>query len=371
MALDDTALVMDLGQRSRLGVADLSRVESSRSCSSARKRDWERDLGMIKICDMGVTITFDLSRLGRVDFQIKSTQQVATRLSESRQHYTGANQAGMKWLKTAGISLPDNLRCSYNPNVRYATLCFSVSAELESSLPIPEHAINTMCGYTFVEHFTYGLSTAGFAKTDNNTIQVLVTSSGDNLPRSISEVVPFLSAVGGHEPIPSWFLRTVEILSDQSYVKYHTIPAGTLRPNFIAIGDANIQLNPIHGQGFAKVILNAITLNSLLHSIDSPEPTLPRDFSAHYFRKNAARTEGLWDATRLHDYRASSCEPMAGETRDTGRFARWFELKLISAATQYEGVASALWHVRHLIAADRALLAPTVLWKVLWTSSRF
>jgi hypothetical protein len=47
-------------------------------------------------------------------------------------------------------------------------------------------------------------------------------------------------------------------------------------------------------QGVAKVMLNAITLNSLLHSLDSPVPILPGDFSARYFKKNAARTEGLW-----------------------------------------------------------------------------
>ncbi|KAJ7482532.1 hypothetical protein FB451DRAFT_1441895 [Mycena latifolia] len=74
------------------------------------------------------------------------------------------------------------------------------------------------------------------------------------------------------------------------------------------------------------------------------------------------------------DYGSLACEPMAGETRDNGRFDRWFELKLISAATQtpqYEGVASVLWRVRNMVAADRALLAPTVLWKALWTRSLF
>lgn len=38
---------------------------------------------------------------------------------------------------------------------------------------------------------------------------------------------------------------------------------------------------------------------------------------------------------------------------------------------QYKDVAAALWRVRHLIAAENALLAPTVLWKVLWTGSQF
>ncbi|KAJ7615030.1 hypothetical protein DFH06DRAFT_1108328 [Mycena polygramma] len=62
---------------------------------------------------------------------------------------------------------------------------------------------------------------------------------------------------------------------------------------------------------------------------------------------------------------------MKGETNDTGRLIRWLELKLVSAATQDDEVASALWHVHHLMAADTALLAPTVLWKALWTPSRF
>ncbi|KAF8193067.1 hypothetical protein K438DRAFT_1829065, partial [Mycena galopus ATCC 62051] len=195
--------------------------------------------------------------------------------------------------------------------------------------------------------------------------QVLLTSSEDNLPRSVPEILPFISTIRGHAPLASWFVKTVEILCEnchepsfdiikipeQSYIKYHSVPAGALPSNFIAVGDAHIQLNPVHGQGVSKVMLNAITLNSLLHSIDAFVPILPGDFSARYFKKNAAH------------YGSLACEPMAGETRDNGRLARWFELKLISAATQYEEVASVLWHVRNMVAAERALLAPTVLWK--------
>ncbi|KAJ7829875.1 hypothetical protein B0H14DRAFT_3716327 [Mycena olivaceomarginata] len=186
-------------------------------------------------------------------------------------------------------------------------------------------------------------------------------------------------------PLPSWFFEAVEILCercpepsfdnikipDQSYVRYHSVLGGTLPSNFIAVGDSNLQLNPVYGQGFAKAILNAITLNSLLHSLDSGVQTLPQDFSARYFKTNASRTGGLWDATRLHDYGALTCEPMTGESRDTGRLVRWFELKLITAATKYKDVAAALWRVRHLIAAENALLTPTILWKVLWTGSQF
>ncbi|KAJ7235278.1 hypothetical protein B0H12DRAFT_1141724 [Mycena haematopus] len=176
----------------------------------------------------------------------------------------------------------------------------------------------------------------------------MLTSSEDNLPRSVPEILPFVSRIRGHAPLDAWFIKTIEILCENcDNPSFDIIKIRTLPSNFIAIGDAHIQLNPVHAQGVSKLMLNAITLNSLLHSLDPP------------------------DATRLHDYGSLACEPMAGETRDNGRLARWFELKLISAATQYEEVASALWHVRHMLAADRALLAPTVLWKVLCTRSLF
>ncbi|KAF7342312.1 hypothetical protein MVEN_01819600 [Mycena venus] len=298
---------------------------------------------------------------------------------------TGTSQAGVKWLGNAGYTLPANVRCFYKPNIRYVTICFSVSPEIESKLPIPQSAFNRVSEYAYIQHFTYGPSISGLMKTDNNTMQLMLTSSEDNLPRKVSEVIPFISTIRGHAPLAPWFVETVEKLCehcpdasfdilkipDQSYVKYHSVPKGGLPRNFVAVGDSNLQLNPVHGQGFAKIMLNAITLNSLLHSLDSAGPTLPRDFSARYFKISSARIEGLWDATRLHDYGASTCEPMVGETRDTGRLARWFELKMLSAATQYEDVASVLWHVRNLIAADKALLAPRILGKVLWTPSLF
>ncbi|KAJ6609916.1 hypothetical protein B0H10DRAFT_1954216 [Mycena sp. CBHHK59/15] len=46
----------------------------------------------------------------------------------------------------------------------------------------------------------------------------------------------------------------------------------------------------------------------------------------------------------LRDYGSSSCKPVEGETKDTRRFVRWFECKLLSAAAQDEEVASAFWH---------------------------
>ncbi|KAF7340265.1 hypothetical protein MVEN_01945400 [Mycena venus] len=245
---------------------------------------------------------------------------------------TGTTQAGLKWLKSAGFSLPDNIRCSYNGNLRYVTMCFTVPPELAATLPIPEHALNAAGIYSNAPHFELGSSFVGLVKTDNNTMQLLVGNSGDDdgpLPETAAEVVQFISEIKGHAPIPSWFLETTAILCKygnpsfdnikiptQSYVQYHRLPAGDLPSNFVAIGDANLQLNPIHGQGFAKTILNGIALDTLLRSLNPMRP-LPKDFSARYFKKNSSYTHGLWRVECFTPRRVYKCpNSSAGMQRD-------------------------------------------------------
>ncbi|KAJ7615031.1 hypothetical protein DFH06DRAFT_1240398, partial [Mycena polygramma] len=229
---------------------------------------------------------------------------------------TGSIQSGLKWLPSAGFSLPADLRCSYNSNLRYVTMCFTVPSELEALLPIPEPVTKTAAIYVTGQHFEYGSSFFGFFATDNNTMQLMVgdsSTSDGGLPRVASEVIPFLSGFRLHAPIPSWFLETIALLCEhgnptfnsikiptQSHVEYHRLPAKNLPSNFVAIGDANLQLNPSHGQGFSKIILNGLALNTLLTSINPSLPKLPRDFARRYFKNNAAYTHGLWDSTRLH-----------------------------------------------------------------------
>ncbi|KAK6977447.1 hypothetical protein R3P38DRAFT_3295319 [Favolaschia claudopus] len=299
---------------------------------------------------------------------------------------TGAIQGGVKWLNSAGYALPEDIRRTYNGNLRYVTICFFVPPELGATLPIPEHARKAAMIYAYGPHFDHGSTVLGFFRTDNDTYQVLVGDAGtedDVLPKTASDLVPFLKTFNGYYPIPHWLIEAVDMLCKnadntfdsikiptQSFIQYHRLPTKALPSNFVVVGDASLQLNPVHGQGFSKIILNAAALNSLLRSAN-PAINLPRDFSAHYFKKNAAYTHGLWDATRLHDYGTSGCEPMVGETKEAGRLIRWFELKLVAAAIQDYEVASALWHARHLLAADRVLLAPTVLWKIFTARSPF
>ncbi|KAJ7656520.1 hypothetical protein DFH06DRAFT_1199801 [Mycena polygramma] len=270
---------------------------------------------------------------------------------------TGTSHTGLKWLRTAGFKVPETIRAQYHGNIQYLCLTFDVPPSLASKLPIPARQRETAVVYLSVPHDDTLATFVMLLIGENNTMQLVVgdTSSGD-LPRTAPEVVPFMTGFRGYiKPVPSWVLEVVGLLCEhgkpsvdvvkiptQSFVRYHSLPTGILPSNFVAVGDSSMQLNPVHGQGMAKVILNGIALSHVLHSV----------------------TPGSY-------YGSLKCGPMDGETRDTGRFVRWFEDKLLSAGSRDEEVASAVWHVRHMLAADRSLFAPTVLWKVLWTRSLF
>ncbi|KAJ7098580.1 hypothetical protein B0H15DRAFT_772122 [Mycena belliarum] len=294
-------------------------------------------------------------------------------------HYcTGATQAGLRWLKAAGLPLSNDLRRCYNANLRYVTIDFTVSPALAAKLPIPEAHTKSITIYVYVPHDDSKACYVSFLKTENDTsasvpiqqkMRLILDSATHALNRRQRYATDPRRSRSIYQGIPRMH-PTHSRLVDQSYVQYSLAPPGALPSNFVALGDASLQLNPVHGQGFGKIMLNGITLNSILHAIDSPT-LLPSNFGARYFKKSASPMKELWITKLPSDYGSSSCEPMKGETRDTGRIMRWLELKLLSAATQDEEVASAFWHVRHMRARDIAFFAPTVLWKVIKTRSIF
>ncbi|KAJ7051149.1 hypothetical protein C8F01DRAFT_646332 [Mycena amicta] len=302
---------------------------------------------------------------------------------------TGRIQAGLKWLQSAGYSIPDTIRRSYDPNLAYVTWAFRLSPEVNSALPIPAKKRESALSYFYTPHDETRSCLFAVLLAEDNIVQLIFGDSSANavgdLPRRPEDIVPFLLKFHGmNAPMPVWVIELVEILVEHDpspachnvrltplqYLSYHTLPPDALPTNYIAVGDATVFLNPIHGQGFGKAMLNTIVLNSLLHSITSSSTVLPPDFGHRYFADSAKCAHGL-DATRLHDYGSISCKPMAGETKDTGRIVRWLEKKLLSAALYDEEVASALWHVRQMLAAETLLLAPSVLVKVLCTRSVF
>ncbi|KAF7327955.1 hypothetical protein MKEN_00375700 [Mycena kentingensis (nom. inval.)] len=297
---------------------------------------------------------------------------------------SGKSQAGFKWLRAAGYDIPDHIKCSYDPNMRYMTCTFLVTSDLVDRLPIPQAQKETPVAYAYFPHDDTQSCFLGLSINDGNAVQILFGDTGmGHLPGSADELLPFLERYQGFaKPLPSWLFDTVRLLVQEcvpefdpinlnllAFIQYHLLRPGALPSNFVAVGDASVYLNPVHGQGFAKAMLNCITLNALLHADSSAR--IPRDFSARYFNHSAKMMKGLWDATKLQDYGSTSCIPAIGETKETGRIARWVTARLITASTKDSEIASTLWHVRQMLAADAALFAPTVLWKVIWTPSMF
>ncbi|KAF8151954.1 hypothetical protein K438DRAFT_1778616 [Mycena galopus ATCC 62051] len=248
---------------------------------------------------------------------------------------TGTTQAGLKWLKPAGFDIPPKLAVK---------------------LPIPATQLKTMFVYGYVPHDEALSSSFALIDTDNNMFQLVLTDcSGRSLPRTAADVVPFITAFQGCTiPIPSWVIEAIGLLCEHGNPSFDSIKIPESNP-------------------WTRIFEGSVEWNGAKFS--SPHCGLefwhPKDFSVRYFKNSAASMNALWNGTRLHDYGAPSCIPMEGETKDTGRFMRWFERKLISAAAQDEEVASALWHVRQMFAADRLLLAPTILWKVIRARSLF
>ncbi|KAJ7104737.1 hypothetical protein C8R44DRAFT_887182 [Mycena epipterygia] len=278
---------------------------------------------------------------------------------------TGSTQAGFKWLQNAGFSLPKNFAAHTAETCVMRVCVLTFLRSLKRSF---QYLLHDRKGAVYrIQHFKYGDSLVALVKTDNNTMQLLLGDCGNtDLPRMLLtlETISILCEKGN----PQFDNIKIPTLS---HVQYHLAPAGALPSNFVAIGDANLKLNPIYGQGFAKILLNSLALNALLHTTNPSGQKLPRDFSARFFKKNAGNTQSLWRAICLLIFSAwvdlsfqgfyeTARLRNRGLRANGGRNEGYWSICALD-----DEVASALWHVRHLLAGDRMFLAPTLLWKIL------
>lgn len=82
---------------------------------------------------------------------------------------TGPSQVSYsKWLRSAGFSLPSDLRLEYDPILRYAASVWTIPEHLHSKWPVPW---GFKCGYTYTLSPDAALGdpkTLGFAMAENN-----------------------------------------------------------------------------------------------------------------------------------------------------------------------------------------------------------
>lgn len=300
---------------------------------------------------------------------------------------SGDSQAGLKWLRKAGFAVPPEARLEYDQKLHYVTITFSVSPALAPRLDAllraagQEPLERTGWLYTFVPHYNVCSEGFVFGRMDNGTMQLCCGGWGDvTLPRTPPEIEGFVASMRGREPVPEWLVEMLRVLAEEgeptfkplrirpcSYIRYQDVQG--LPTNFIAVGDAMLQLNPIYAQGCSKAMMGAVSLNTLLASCHPVKRVggavaMPADFGRRYFEAVGGHGDALWESTKTFDYGFSSTRPVKGESLECGSFARWYLDHFIDAALKDPELASCMWHVRMLLAPPTDMFAPKVLWKL-------
>jgi 2-polyprenyl-6-methoxyphenol hydroxylase-like FAD-dependent oxidoreductase len=81
------------------------------------------------------------------------------------------------------------------------------------------------------------------------------------------------------------------------HVRYDLVK--TLPNNFVAHGDALINLNPIFGQGCTKAAMDATTLDAFLRASPTSLGMVPSGFSKRMIALQTRRNRSMFDNTRL------------------------------------------------------------------------
>ncbi|KAG9047420.1 hypothetical protein FS837_002276 [Tulasnella sp. UAMH 9824] len=142
--------------------------------------------------------------------------------------------------------------------------------------------------------------------------EVHITTGGwdsPESPHSIAELRPYVKSLYGQENLPDWAWTLLDFLEEHeeecspfhaeakvgplNWIRWHL--AKNLPPNFVAIGDAIMKLNPVYGQGITKACIDVTTLDAVLRRIPSTLP-LP-DVSRPFFNREAPRVQGIWRVT--------------------------------------------------------------------------
>ncbi|KAK0188416.1 hypothetical protein F5146DRAFT_1055146 [Armillaria mellea] len=299
---------------------------------------------------------------------------------------TGPASAGLKWLRREGYGfadsykkdqLPlDDLKITYDQKLKYTTLQFRVAPEVARRLPgLP--APFDECG------FIYCLVTDPAKETrclfsnrvDKDIIHICFSAMGEcELPTDLNAAKMCARSLVTEKPIPQSFFDLLDALDEvqdtmtcskvnflgSSYIRYEK--GVKLPSNLIALGDSVMKVNPIYGHGCTKAFFGAICLNVLLQNLTE----IHESFSNRFFRMQAEKITPLWNGTKVGDYLYPTTVPIPGETLSHGSWLRWYMKRLTILSFTDDQAASALWHVRTLLAPSIDTLQPGLVFKVMW-----
>ncbi|KZV85963.1 hypothetical protein EXIGLDRAFT_841092 [Exidia glandulosa HHB12029] len=296
---------------------------------------------------------------------------------------TGVAQVGLKLLPRSIIRFPKNLREDYNPDVYATALEFPLTPAVKErirALPIDDGAgrpYDTERTRWFITHMpdpAVGVRVMSMSYGTGDSLLVICGAWGLHpLPVNLPMLVDFTRGIVGTE-LPEWYFKVLEVLKDvetdgvasefrcTSCSCIHYERASAILPrNFVALGDASMRVNPRFGEGVTKSAVGAITLDATLRSL----PPSNASFGPRFFSSLHARTGSIWLSSKTADYARETTVPVEGETRDVGRFMRWYRTRLVRAAAKNPAVASALWHIGQFLAPAPLVFSPSILLAVL------
>ncbi|KAG8913450.1 hypothetical protein FRC01_004544 [Tulasnella sp. 417] len=251
---------------------------------------------------------------------------------------SGPTQLGFtKALYSAGFFVSPDLRDEYDPGMRYVTTIWTLPEHVRAKWPVPGgYQLGIVLNLT--PDFKTGESRVfGIISMERNQL-IMATGGWDppESPHSIAELRIYVKSIHGQENLPDWTWKLLDLLEEHeeecspfyaeakvgplNWIKWHL--AKDLPPNFVAIGDAIMKLNPIYGQGIAKASIDITTLDAILRRIPPISP-LP-NISKQFFKHEASRVRGLWDGTKANDYGWPTTIPSEGEDLSHNAFMRWW-----------------------------------------------
>ncbi|KAK0501771.1 hypothetical protein EDD18DRAFT_1431988 [Armillaria luteobubalina] len=316
---------------------------------------------------------------------------------------TGPVAAGLKWLRREGYGvgntyakneLPlDRLKISYDQKLHYSTLLLHIPPELGRKLPGFPGPYDE-CGmiYAFIPDTNEENRCIYSQRIEGD----YSSESASELPKTLEEAKVWARTLVTEVPIPEGWYAMLDMLKEVqdtmacSQVRFGKVDASLLSrgvnlpSNWIAAGDCVMRVNPIFGHGCSKAIGGAVCLNKLLQTVPV---SIPKDFSKKYFQMHADKIEPIclrthawhhnheydknhWYRLLIPDYGFPTTVPVPGETLSEGAWLRWYIKKLTDLAFTDAQAASALWHIRVLLAPPTDLMQLSLVLKVVWNLIR-
>lgn len=134
------------------------------------------------------------------------------------------------------------------------------------------------------------------------------------------------------------------------YEQLDRLPQG-----LIVVGDALASFNPIYAQGMSVAVLDALVLHHTL------KRTIPGRISTEYFSAVADIIDVAWVLAVTSDFQYA--ETTGQKPRVTSAF-NWLRNRVVASAHSNGTVADVLFRVLNMERHPRAMVSPSVLWRV-------